>query len=205
MSKKNKENKKQKKSKLKANNAHEKSSGIKDFWIRKKPILLYGLGFVFFILLFSWIGSQSFFDSIATPLLAFYTKLSSYVLAIFGLGVTASGDILGNNDFAIQVKKGCDAIAPMALYTIATLAFPVPARLKVRGILFGLAALFVLNIIRIVSLWLIGRFAPDMFDFAHVELWQVLFIAITVVLWLFWLRWAFSQTKVPTHENQQTT
>jgi len=186
-----------KKKKAKEIRAKEVSSfdKLKSFWRTRKPMLMYISAFFLFMLIFSFIGAQDFFSRISAPLLAFYTKVSGLVLNILGQGVTATGDHLGSKAYAIQVKQGCDAIAPMGLYTIATLAFPIAFKHKWKGLLIGIGSLFVLNIIRIASLWLIGRYAPEYFDFAHVELWQVLFIAITVIIWLYWLKWAMNKEK----------
>jgi exosortase/archaeosortase family protein len=60
----------------------------------------------------------------------------------------------------------------------------------VAGILVGAVVLQVLNVVRVASLLLVGVHAPDAFQEAHVEVWQVGFLVATLVLWLVWLQWA---------------
>jgi len=39
-----------------------------------------------------------------------------------------------------------------------------------------------------VSLWYTGIWYPSIFEIMHVEVWQMLFIALPIVFWLIWLR-----------------
>jgi len=84
---------------------------------------------------------------------------------------------------------GCDALEPSALFIAAVLAFPAPVLLKIAGILIGTFCLLFLNLVRIVSLFLIGVYYPDVFDVLHLDIWQILFILLTLVFFLIWLQW----------------
>ena len=156
---------------------------FQDTWRRKKRIIIYGLSFFALILFFAWIGAQDFFLRFSEPLLEVYAAISSGVLNIIGQGTNATGDVISSSNFSIAIKKGCDAIAPMALYIVAVLAFPIPFKYKWPGVLLGIIALFALNILRIV-------YARGFFDFAHIQFWQVIFIILTVLTWLYWMNWA---------------
>jgi exosortase/archaeosortase family protein len=74
------------------------------------------------------------------------------------------------------------------LYAAAILAFPAPLRRKVSGLVLGVVALGVLNLIRIASLILTGVYAPNAFNWLHLEAWQPLFIAVGVTFWVLWLQ-----------------
>jgi len=91
-------------------------------------------------------------------------------------------------DFAISVRRGCDALEPAWIYAAALLAFPAPWRTKPRALLLGVAAILALNLVRIVSLFFIGRNWPEFFPSAHLELWPAAFILAALGLWLAWLR-----------------
>ena len=148
--------------------------------------------FIFSILVFGifsfWLTSQEFFDKMAQPLLDLYATISNWFLLALGQGTRASGESIFSSDFSIQIKKGCDAIAPMILYTLSILFFPVKWKFKPKGILIGIALLFSLNILRIVTLYLTGKYIPAIFDIMHTDVWQILFIIFTLYLWLVWLR-----------------
>lgn len=91
-------------------------------------------------------------------------------------------------DFAISVRRGCDALEPAWIYSAALLAFPAPWRTKPGALFLGVAVLLALNFARIVSLFFIGRSWPGFFPSAHLELWPVVFILVALGLWLGWIR-----------------
>ena len=157
--------------------------------------------FILSILIFGifsfWLTSQDFFDKLAQPLLNLYATISNWMLIALGQGTRASSESIFSSDFSIQIKKGCDAIAPMILYTLSILFFPVKWKYKPKGILIGIALLFALNIFRIVTLYLTGKYIPAIFDTMHTDIWQILFIVFTLYLWLVWLRKVNNEDQTP--------
>ena len=93
----------------------------------------------------------------------------------------------------MSIEEGCDAIAPAILYIISVAIFPIATKTKWKGLIYGLLAIAVLNIIRIVTLFLTGIYAPSLFEFMHVDFWQAIFIVFTVGLWIYWMKWATTQ------------
>lgn len=154
---------------------------------KRKLYLFIGGVFIFSIFSF-WLTSQDFFLKIVQPLLNLYTYLSSVILNIFGYGTSARQEYLTGQGFSLEVKKGCDAIAPMILLVLSIAFFPAPFKSKPKAILTGIGLLFLLNLIRIISLFLVKIYAPGIFDFMHTDFWQIVFIVFTLYLWLRWLR-----------------
>jgi hypothetical protein len=54
---------------------------------------------------------------------------------------------------------------------------------------FGLLALNLLNFVRIVGLYFIGGLYYDEFHRAHVIYFPIFLIAMTVGVWIVWVRW----------------
>ena len=160
----------------------------KDRWAKNKKSYMFIISILVFGIFSFWLTSQEFFDVLAQPLLNLYATISNWMLIILGQGTRASSESIFSSDFSIQIKKGCDAIAPMILYTLSILFFPVKWKHKPKGILIGILLLFTLNIIRIVTLYLTGKYIPSIFDMMHTDIWQILFIVFTLYLWLIWLR-----------------
>lgn len=157
----------------------------------KKSLIIYYATVVGFAFAYHVISNQDWFISMAQPIFTGYAQISSWLLNIFGEETIANGAGITSAFFSLTIKEGCDAITPMILYSMAILAFPISLRLKWPGILVGLVSLFILNLIRIISLYFIGKhFSYDIFDIMHVDIWQILFLIITVFIWLLWLRWA---------------
>lgn len=154
-------------------------------------ILFYCLGFLVLAITVSWLIGQNFFYPIRQTINSSYASIAALVLSIIGQGVSASGDSITGDGFSVQIRKGCDAIAPMILYASSIAVFPMFSWMKkIRGIAYGLVLMILGNLVRIISLYLIGKYANDWFDFFHVNFWQVVYIIFTVMLWLYWLNWA---------------
>ncbi|MEL6122246.1 MAG: exosortase H [Bacteroidota bacterium] len=166
------------------------NTSASSWWQEKKPVLRFAGGFIVAIFLMFWVTSGSFFDSIKEPLLHVYASISATFLGWLGYSISAVGPVMSSADFSVSIEEGCDAIAPAILFTAAILVFPGDWRKKLQGIILGLLAIFILNIIRVVTLFLTGVHAESYFDLMHVEVWQTLFIISTLGMWLFWLKWA---------------
>jgi len=143
---------------------------------------------------------MAWFESFRAPILLAYSTVSAGILNLFGFGVQAHGEVISGADFSVSIEEGCDAIAPAILYIISVAIFPIATRTKWKGLLYGLLAIAAVNVIRIVTLFLTGVYAPSFFEFMHVDFWQAIFIVFTVGLWIYWMRWATSQVN-PAPEN----
>jgi len=67
------------------------------------------------------------------------------------------------------------------------LAYPCTMSEKGIGIALGIVVLFVLNLVRTVSLFLVGTYLPSVFDTVHYVVWQSLMILLAIGVWLFWM------------------
>lgn len=173
----------------------------KEKWEKNKKSYMFIFSILVFGLFSFWLTSQEFFDKLAQPLLNLYATISNWILLALGQGTRASSESIFSSDFSIQIKKGCDAIAPMILYTLSILFFPVKWKFKPKGILIGVLLLFLLNILRIVTLYLTGKYIPSIFDMMHTDIWQILFIVFTLYLWLVWLRKVNEQEQIPSTDG----
>jgi exosortase/archaeosortase family protein len=144
-------------------------------------------------ILFFIFSNQPWFEPYSKKILGGYAHISSFILNLFGQNTSVSGEDIVSSAFSISVRKGCDAIAPMILFIFGIAFFPANYKHKLRGIAFGIVVLALVNIIRIVSLYFIGKFTNQrFFDIMHVDIWQILFIMITLYIWVQWLKKALS-------------
>jgi len=186
--------KNQKSKKQKISTKEKTESSWRKTYREKKSMILYTAFVIGFTIFFLVLTNQEWFETLATPILAAYASISSVILNLFGMGTTTTAENINSGAYSLQIKKGCDAIAPMILYMVSILAFPIAMKWKWQGVIYGIVSLAVLNIIRIVSLYFFGRYTSEaIFDIMHVDVWQILFIAFTVFLWLYWMRWAFTK------------
>ena len=104
--------------------------------------------------------------------------------------------IIHYNGFSMQIIPDCGAIPSMSIFTAALLAFPARIRYKVWGLLLGLPLLYVVNVCRLVCLGFIGaNFSRPTFHFAHIYVWQTIFIVFVVTLWFFWINYVTAEDK----------
>ena len=94
-----------------------------------------------------------------------------------------------NVQFRFSVVPDCGALPSMSIFVAAMVAFPAAWRKKVVGILLGLPALYVVNVIRLVCLGIIGAYTDGgpVFDFAHHYVWQGIYIVFVVAIWMLWV------------------
>ncbi len=156
-------------------------------WLNDPLVRFFG-GFVILIILF-YAFYISWYTTKLEALVTHWNALAgSALLNLMGYS-TAVHDASINGEFAMNIKRGCDAIEPMALLIAVILCFPTVFKRKLPGILIGLLALAVLNVIRIITLYMTGVHTPGAFDVMHIQVWQVLFILAALALCGLWIRW----------------
>ena len=116
--------------------------------------------------------------------------LSGIVLHAVGYDdLQVRGNSLIHPKGAVSVERGCDAIVPCVLFVAAVLASPVPWRSKLPAALLGCLLLMLVNLFRIISLFLTRVHWPEAFDAMHLDVWQSLFIGLSILLWIVWAAW----------------
>ena len=166
------------------------SFSLAKYWKERKDVFKFLASFILLVLLLFAFSVTDVFDIIRDPLINNQTWMSGQLLNIFSYDTIVQGATLSTNEFVIVVSAGCDGVAPMILFWTTIAVFPIKWAYKWQGLLFGTFFLLVLNIIRIVTLFLIGLHKRNLFDFFHVEVWQIIFIAMTIFVWLYWYSWA---------------
>lgn len=117
-------------------------------------------------------------------------QVSTAMLHVAGYSsVSNEGRAIRSPGFAIQIERGCDAIEPSALFVAAVLASPVLLRRKIPAVIIGCSLLLVLNLVRIITLYLTGLHFRNLFDMMHLDVWQAAFIALAILFWAGWASW----------------
>ena len=128
--------------------------------------------------------------------LALYARLAGLVLRVFDSGVRVVGnDIVGR--VSLTVAKNCDAMDVTLLFAAAVVAFPAPWRRRLVGIAAGVAALTVVNVLRIASLYFVDLRWPSAFETIHAEVWPLAIVVLAASAFLAWSRWAQAEGPAP--------
>lgn len=139
---------------------------------------------VLFYIFYVWIY-EGYLES---PITHTNAVLGSFLINVFGYGTAVDGSLI-EGDFVMNVKRGCDAIEPIGLASSIILAYPTLMKNKFKGVIVGVSLLLLINLIRIVTLYMTGIHAPKWFEIMHLEVWQFLFIVIAVLYSILWIRW----------------
>lgn len=166
---------------------------LSSWWKEKHPALMFVIKFM---LLYGFFYTAISFLYYKTNIHLFITQINAHIsnffLNLFGAQTQViNQSTIQSSIFSINIKRGCDAVEAIALFTAAILAFPTTWSKKLIGILGGGFVLFMLNIIRIDSLYWIGTKSKFWFDIMHYDIWQFLFILCTVGLIFFWMQWTY--------------
>ncbi len=165
------------------------------WWAAKFPVLFFVLKFGALIVLLYALLALPFVDQCLSGYLKANAWLSSGILNIFGQGTHVSDVTISSTstNFAIAVRRGCDAVEPTWLLCAAILAFPGSWKRRFIGMLAGIVALQLLNVIRIISLYWIGSRFPSAFPSLHLEIWPTAFIVVAIALFVGWKGWAHEE------------
>ena len=126
-------------------------------------------------------------DQVVEPFTRGIAWVTYTLMRAVGTPVSLDGVTVSVPNFAVLIRNNCNAAYEMGLYTAATLAYPAPASRRTTGILLAVAVLYVVNLIRVLSLLYTGYLLPGAFEAAHVYVWQVLFLVVVSGLWLGWI------------------
>ncbi len=110
------------------------------------------------------------------------------LFSLAGMDVVVKGTVLSVNGFTLDIIDECTAVFPAIIYCSCVLAYPAGMKKKSLGILIGVPALYLINLLRIAVLAIVGIHHPGIVEFVHVYLWQGSFIIFVVVLFLVWLK-----------------
>ncbi len=98
--------------------------------------------------------------------------------------------------FGMEVERGCDAVEPTILFLAAVLASPVAFRARLIGMVVGGLALAVMNVVRLLTLFLTGIYWQTAFEIMHVDVWQAIFVFLAILFWVLWALWALQRKPV---------
>jgi exosortase H (IPTLxxWG-CTERM-specific) len=117
-------------------------------------------------------------------------RISTSLVTLFDGNVVAAGKVIRSttNGFAVSIEAGCNGVEATIVLLAAMLAFPAPWKNKLVGLAAGILAVQGLNIVRVISLFYIGQWNAQVFEWAHLYVWQALIMLDVLIVWLIWVR-----------------
>lgn len=121
------------------------------------------------------------------PYTNFVAACGRACLRLVGVEAGGTGYTIVSPEFSVAIKNVCNGLEVTAIFLAVTLAFPATWKNKMLGLLIGYPVIFLINLVRIVVLFVLGFKVPDVFEAAHYYYAQAFVIVATVGVWLFWV------------------
>lgn len=122
------------------------------------------------------------------------TQLTFFIIKLFYPFTTLQGfHILCGIDMEIIYE--CTGIYGIIAFSSAILATWYPFWEKCRALLFGVPFIYFLNLVRLVTIFLISQLNPKLFDFMHTYFWQLFLLFFVVYFFYYW--YSSMQKKYP--------
>jgi len=117
-------------------------------------------------------------------------SFSAWLIGALGGACSHHGAFLTNptKGFSMEIRDGCNGVNVVILLWAAILAYPAGWKWKLAGLGGGMAAVEILNLLRLISLYYLGQYSWPVFEFAHLYLWEMLIILDAIVVFGFWSR-----------------
>lgn len=121
----------------------------------------------------------------------FLADFSGSLMQTFDEKVVVQGSDIRNSQtgYAVSIKSGCNGVEAAMILAAAILAYPAPWLQKLLGMVIGVLAIQVLNVVRIISLYYLGAWSQKALDIAHLYVWPGLIILDALVIFLLWIHW----------------
>lgn len=123
---------------------------------------------------------------------------SAGIIEFFGYDVFTVNRIIGIGEYpGIEIVNGCNGIAAMGLFLGFILAYPGDWKNKASFCLAGIGIIYLVNILRVITLTITQVKWPGFFDFTHDYSTTAIFYIVIFVLWMVWVNFAdaFPETK----------
>jgi len=116
--------------------------------------------------------------------------VSAWLVTVIDPNVAATGKVIRSTvtGFAVSIEAGCNGIEATIVLVAAIFAFPASWGDRIKGLAAGIIAVQGLNIVRVISLFYLGQWSMQVFEWAHLYVWQALIMLDVLVVWLVWVR-----------------
>lgn len=117
---------------------------------------------------------------------------SAFIVKLFDPHVISHGKVIQDTvtGQGVSIESGCNGVEAFLVLMSAVLAYPASWTVRGAGVVVGFFAIQILNLVRIITLFYLAAWNHQVFEFAHLYLWQALIMLDVVVVWLLWMRWA---------------
>ena len=130
-------------------------------------------------------------EHVIVPFTAMLAKISAAIILPFDSSVIAYGTVLQFKDsgFAVSIEAGCNGVEATIVLVAAVIAFPATWAARLSAIGLGFLAIQAMNLARIISLFYLGDWNMDFFEWIHLYLWPALIMLDVLIVFVVYLRY----------------
>ena len=138
-------------------------------------------------------------EAVIQPFTGLLASLSTAIILPFDDTVIAQGRILrdATTGFAVSIEAGCNGVEAAIVLIAGIVAFPASWAQKLTAILLGFLFVQVLNVVRIISLFYLGQWNYNVFEWFHLYLWPVLIMLDVLIVFAVYLQYLGKQHAAP--------
>jgi exosortase H (IPTLxxWG-CTERM-specific) len=165
--------------------------------LNRRQVLFLVRFFVLLLVCYVAVSLKQVDAAVITPFTAGITSVSASILNLFGEKVTRNGTMIIGGGFAVDIKNGCNGVEAMLFLCAAMVAFDAPVKARVAGLLMASVGVQLLNLVRIVTLFLLGRHRREWFEAFHLAIWQSVIFGAAVLMFVLWTTRVQRQNAAP--------
>ncbi len=136
-------------------------------------------------------------ESIRQPVRVATAWINYQILDLFSDKVIWRSEMVTLDGFAVHIIDACVGWLEMVIFISAVLAFATRWRNRALGVVLGIVGIYFFNIVRIMVLVIVGRYAHEIFEFTHIYFWQATLIILITGLWILWIRFVVRDESDP--------
>ncbi len=125
---------------------------------------------------------------VVIPFTSSIAIVSGAIIRIIHPGLHVIGTTISAPCFAVDIRNGCNGVEATLFVVAAVLAFPASLPKKLIGVVIGTALIQLANLVRVVTLFLIGCHRRAWFEAFHLAVWQTAIFALAVGFFIVWSR-----------------
>ncbi|MGZ8867040.1 MAG: exosortase H [Thermoanaerobaculia bacterium] len=114
--------------------------------------------------------------------------VSGALLGLMTRDVQVVGTMIVSPCFSVNINNGCNGLEATLFLTAAVLAFPAAPKARLIAALTGVLLIQSVNLIRVLSLYLIGCYRREWFETFHLAIWQTIVFAVAILFFARWTR-----------------
>ncbi len=170
------------------------------WYASKAPVFACILKFIAYLILLYAISLTSIYQAILSKSMVLDAQFAGFILRGLGEQSHVSGPALWlGKDCIITVLPACTALEFSWFLIAAILAFPAKWGQRFLGVITGVSVTLFLNVVRVVSLYVVGVHWTAFLTVVHEEVWGIVLNISTFVLMVGWIMWARRSPELNSH------